>query len=132
MKGKRILSMVIDVALIFLFEMFFYELIGEALFSSTYISVGLAYFIGLTLLAFLQAKWDGQTVGKRIVKLKVDADTKEQLSFLKYWVRFLIAYAFIILSAGLIVIVNIIMIIVRKDQKTIHDLIIHTHIERAG
>ncbi|NEU30497.1 RDD family protein [bacterium LRH843] len=129
MKIRRILSMGIDMAFIILFEMLFFSLIGEKLFDNTFVSVGIAYFIGITLLAYLQSKWDGQTIGKRIVKLKVVADKEGHMSFWKYWARLIIAYILIVFSAGIIFIVNLFMIIIRKDQKTIQDFIVHSHVD---
>lgn len=127
MKVRRLLSMIIDMGILFLFEIFLYSLVGQRLFESTNLATGITYFIGITLLAFIQSKWDGQTPGKRIVKLKVVADQGE-LSFLTYWFRLILAYIFILFSVGILLVVNILLIFIRKDQKTLHDLIVNTHI----
>ncbi len=131
MKIRRLISMGIDMGIILIFEVFFYSLIGEALFKSTYVSVGVAYFIGITLLAFLQSRWGGRTIGKRIVKLKVVGDDEKDLSFLKYWIRLIVAYVLILFSAGVLLAVNVLLILVRKDQKTLQDFIVNTHIKKA-
>ena len=57
---RRLISMGIDMGIILIFEVFFYSLIGEALFKSTYVSVGVAYFIGIP--CWLSCNRDGAGV----------------------------------------------------------------------
>lgn len=130
MKRKRLIAMGIDLATIVLFEMIFYSLFGS-LFPNEYVATAVAYFVALTLLALVQSKWEGKTIGKTLVGVKVVTDGNEPLTFSKCWLRFLLLYTFTLVSAGLIIIFNVVCILIRKDHKAIHDLIVHTHVESA-
>lgn len=127
MKVKRFIAMFIDLLAIILFEIIFYSLLGHVI-GNDYVSAAVAYFIALTLLALLQSIWDGKTIGKKMVQLTVASDSEKQLTFATYWLRLAILYVFTFISAGFIHIANVICILIRKDNKAIHDLIVHTHV----
>lgn len=126
---KRVLSMLIDISFIILFELLFFTFIGERFFESFYVSVFIAYLFAMTLLAFLQSIWGGRTIGKWIFKLQVVSDSDKRLTFFKYWLRYMVAYLITFISAGVLFVISLLMVFIRKDHKTIYDIIVNTHVQ---
>lgn len=129
MKGQRIISICIDIVCIILCEMLFHALLGRWLFSSTYVPAFIGYFIGITLMAYIQTKWDGRTVGKRIMRQRVVREGDRNISFFIYWARLVFIYIGMLVSAGIFLLITIIVSIMRKDGKAIHDLLFQTKVE---
>lgn len=110
------------------------------------IAIGLGYFI------ILPFKNNGQTLGKKLFKIKITNDTKEKLNINNYLFRAIIINsvlidfallasvmfmkqdAYIIINSALIVVqfailvTSMIMIIARKDGKGLHDLLAKTKV----
>lgn len=69
-----------------------------------------------------------QTLGKIISHTKVVSFDDEEISWTKVFIRELIKYGLSIISFGLYVFIGGLMVISRKDELTIHDMILKTHV----
>ncbi|SHG44979.1 RDD family protein [Ornithinibacillus halophilus] len=76
---------------------------------------------------FLPFFWDGQTVGKRIMGLKIVNVTGEKLTLSQLLIRGLFHGA-LYLVGWLLTVISIILIIVRDDNRALHDILTTTYV----
>ncbi len=110
--------------------------------------------IGVIYFSFVPYKWNGQTIGKKILGIKAINEFGENPSFFQHIVRaiqnwggyimlpvsfiILINYLTYIVIAGvagllpsLLIVVSLIMLLSREDGKGLHDLLAGTNVVRA-
>lgn len=72
--------------------------------------------------------WQGYTVGKRIVGIRIAKVNGEKLGIGAMLLRTLVASIIYIITLGIGIIVSAFMVALRKDKRSIHDLIAGTYV----
>lgn len=89
----------------------------------------LLYYSYLTILPIF---WSGYIIGKRICRIRVCNNNGQRLTFFQMLIReVLIKYALAMLTFGLVNVASIMMMIIRKDKRGIHDLAAGTYVTHA-
>lgn len=104
----------------------YWEYLGGLIVGSALLGLVLAigYFV------YLPYRWDGQTVGRKVVGIKVVSTKSDKLSLEQLFVREVIfKFLWWTLTLGLGVIIDWLMILIREDKCTIRDLVAGTAVE---
>lgn len=126
---RRFFALLLDVILVFIPLALIESFISHYLYhipieSAHYEASGFLYSI---YRATLTIKWDGQTLGKKAMKIRViNSDRTSQLIFSNIAMReffFIIGYA---LTFGIGVLISIYMAIKGSDGRTMHDIFART------
>lgn len=72
--------------------------------------------------------WNGYTVGKRIVGIRIAKVNGEKVGFGTTLMRFVVASLIYIVTLGIAGIVSVFMIGLRKDKRAIHDFVAGTYV----
>ncbi|WP_411843881.1 RDD family protein [Salinicoccus sp. HZC-1] len=72
--------------------------------------------------------WFGYTMGKRLFGIRIIRDDGEKLNFKDMFIREFFAALIYGASLGLVAIISSFMVIMRKDKKAIHDIIVKTSV----
>jgi len=176
--GERIIAALIDYAVIYIVSqiiafipMLFidFDLVGELMFSGLFGGTGgdvansselILYFmitiygtlvVGVIYFGFIPWKWNGQTLGKKLFKLKAVNEYGENPGLFTHllraiqnwgtyvpallgWLLFINYFAYWIsagaggLLSGLVLIISFIMILAREDGRGLHDLMTGTYV----
>jgi uncharacterized RDD family membrane protein YckC len=119
----------------------------------TAITVYSGVVAGIIYFVVVPWKWNGQTIGKRIIKIKAVNEYGENPSFMQHffraiqnwtvyysalitWVIFVNYWTFTILSllsliVSLIFLISFILILAREDGRGIHDMLTGTYVIKA-
>ncbi|PRO65795.1 RDD family protein [Alkalicoccus urumqiensis] len=92
---------------------------------------GLQAFEGLVTLLYnlvLPPMWYGYTVGKRALGIRIAKEDGTQVTVFTMFMRYIVSGIVYLLTLGIGAIVSIVMIIVRKDHRAIHDFIAGTYV----
>ncbi|MFD1391447.1 RDD family protein [Alkalibacillus flavidus] len=98
---------------------------GEWYYSATFTPMSfieIIYFMTLPLL------WPGYTIGKRLLKIRIERIGGRMPDFFCMFARVVIAFVFYTFTLGVGTIVSAIMVIARDDNRAIHDLIADTYV----
>jgi len=68
----------------------------------------------------------GYTLGKKLVRVRIAAHQKNRL--LAMTIRHVVAVCLYVLSCGLLLIVSIMMVKIRNDRRSLHDLFANTSV----
>ena len=77
---------------------------------------------------FLPILWAGYTVGKRIVGIRIVKVNGKKLGFVSMFLRVIVGWLVYVITLGVAGIVSAFMIGLRKDKRSIHDLIAGTYV----
>ncbi|MEN2467729.1 RDD family protein [Ornithinibacillus sp. JPR2-1] len=77
---------------------------------------------------FLPLFWNGYTVGKRILGIRIASLTGEKLTFGTMIIRGFLAQLLYSISAGILLIASIYLVATRADRRSIHDLLARTYV----
>lgn len=92
-------------------------------------------FISLIVLLYsilLPVFWNGYLIGKRICGIRIVKKDGSQVSLLTMFLRIIVAGLVYTLTFGLGLIASLILIGVREDKRTLHDLISGTYVTYAA
>ncbi|MFC9654918.1 RDD family protein [Bacillus subtilis] len=91
-------------------------------------------FISLVVLLYsilLPVFWNGYLIGKRICGIRIVKKEGSQVSLLTMFLRVIVAGLVYFITFGLGLIASLILIAVREDKRTLHDLIAGTYVTYA-
>ncbi len=89
----------------------------------TYITIYIFYGV-IVILSWYY--FNGATIGKKILRLKiVDFESKEDLSFKQFFIRYL---TYIIYFVPLLFLISFLMSYFREDKRTLHDILSSTQV----
>ncbi|KQL36466.1 hypothetical protein AN960_17870 [Bacillus sp. FJAT-25509] len=73
----------------------------------------------------------GMTFGQRFLAIKMIKDNYEETTMILFFIRFIFIAAISVLLLGVPLIVNVYLMLFRKDHKTIQDLLFKTRVIQA-
>ncbi|MEE6452062.1 RDD family protein [Gottfriedia acidiceleris] len=73
----------------------------------------------------------GMTFGQRILAIKMIKDNYEETTIILFFIRFIFIAGISVLFLGVPLIVNVYLMLFRKDHKTIQDLLFKTRVIQA-
>ncbi|MBS3679854.1 RDD family protein [Ornithinibacillus massiliensis] len=77
---------------------------------------------------FLPLFWNGYTVGKRILGIRIACLTGEKLTLGTMIIRGFLAQLLYSITAGILLIASIYLVATRTDRRSIHDLLARTYV----
>jgi uncharacterized RDD family membrane protein YckC len=75
--------------------------------------------------------WDGYTVGKRLMGIRIAAAGGGKPSTINFLLRSLIADGLYPITYGIPFLASVVMVVVRPDKRAIHDILAGTQVVRA-
>ncbi|RNA68584.1 RDD family protein [Alteribacter keqinensis] len=88
-----------------------------------------AYVVYLTVTPLL---WKGYVVGKRLLRIRIARIDGKPLTIWTMLMRQVIGYFLLAMfTFGLTTFISLILVIVRKDHRSLHDLIAGTYVEKV-
>ncbi|MEH7454570.1 RDD family protein [Gottfriedia acidiceleris] len=73
----------------------------------------------------------GMTFGQRFLAIKMIKDNYEETTMILFFIRFIFIAGISVLFLGVPLIVNVYLMLIRKDHKTIQDLLFKTRVIQA-
>ncbi|MGM9986706.1 MAG: RDD family protein [Bacillaceae bacterium] len=139
--ATRFASFIIDV---FVISLLYGLIVGvvsgnmAGIFSRFNVSTGnhtIDFFVGcfifLLYFSLLQAYWNGQTIGMKMIGIKAVNVEGEKITTLQAFLRNIFFLTTTILTVGITVVINYILLVFTVKQNTIHDMLSKTYIENV-
>lgn len=118
---ERAFAFIIDLIITFGFSLLINVLFG---YHILFIAVICSYFHAV----FLPLFWDGYTVGKRLLGIRISHLTGKKLTLDTMIIRGFLVQLLYNITGGLLTIVSIYFVSTRKDNRSIHDLLARTYV----
>lgn len=96
-------------------------------------SESLGVNFGASILSFLYSLvlpiiWNGQTIGKRVLRIRIKKISGEKIGFGTMIMRTLVAGLVYGITLGIAFLASIFMVAFRKDKRSVHDLLAGTYV----
>lgn len=118
---ERGIAYLVDFAFVIAF-VFLFNLFIDFHFALTLVIFTLLYDFTLPLC------WNGYTIGKRMVGIRIAQQNDEKLTFFTMLIRVFVTHVLYYGTAGLLTIISIVCVAVRDDRKAIHDFLAQTYV----
>ncbi|MFC7392153.1 RDD family protein [Scopulibacillus cellulosilyticus] len=119
---RRVIAFILDMVIIFVLAV---------IINSIFKKHGNLYsdIMAVIYLIFLPILWNGYTIGKRLLGIRMERLAGKRPSIITMILRY-IGFAIYVATFGIALIISIIMIIFRYDKRSLHDIIAGTHVSR--
>lgn len=96
-------------------------------------SESLGVNFGVSILSFLYSLvlpiiWNGQTIGKRVLRIRIKKISGEKIGFGTMIMRTFVAGLVYGITLGIAFLASIFMVAFRKDKRSVHDLVAGTYV----
>ncbi|WP_217587654.1 RDD family protein [Lentibacillus saliphilus] len=118
---ERGIALIIDLVITFCFALLINTIVD---YHPVVIAVIFSYFYE----TFLPLLWDGYTIGKRILGIRIAHLTNKKLTLGAMIIGGFLAQLLYYILAGILLIASIYFVSTREDKRSIHDLLAQTYV----
>ncbi|MDX8368010.1 RDD family protein [Cytobacillus sp. IB215665] len=103
-----------------------------AIFSHYFIGIDILHidFIYVLYIFLAPVLWRGFTVGKRLSGIRIIKKNGADVTYFTMFIRTFIAQYIYVLTIGIGLLISILMVLIRKDCRSLHDFIAGTYVTK--
>ncbi|MBU9723012.1 MULTISPECIES: RDD family protein [Bacillaceae] len=124
---ERFVAMALDLIIVFAIAFFLSITVynGESFISFLFVSAVILSYLNTIFLPLL---WNGYTLGKRIIGIRIEHVAGQRLTLLTMLIRELLIHTIYSATFGIVGVVSALFVSKREDKRSIHDLLAKTYV----
>ena len=126
---QRGFALLIDLIIIFTFALTLHLIFfNESVSFASSLILRVAAIFPFLYAVFLPLFWNGYTIGKRIVGIRIARASGEKLTLVTMIIRELLVNLLYYITFGILTLISIYLVSTRDDKRSIHDLLSGTYV----